>query len=209
VKIDDLFGCIIFIASCDRSNLNHKWKVSESIESRPILSRKICRTIYSKIIIIFRKAWAKFVAMSRTWSGRRNLVSVQVVWCFTNPFFYYNLHNWEENKLYRKENISEVLKHTSTLLVRSCGSCREVVYFLVPAEHLVLKNQDSARVKEKIWLVNCYHKVKYTCIENPPVRIFANFFTYSRRLLGLFWSTGYSRNTGNIPESISKIRICW
>jgi hypothetical protein len=121
--------------------------------------------------------------------------------------FHYNLYTGEENKFYLKEYISEALKHTSTLLVRSCGSCREVLYFLVPAEHFLLKNQDSARVKEKMWLVNCYHKVKY--IENLPVRIFANFFTYDRRLLGMFWSTGHNRNTGNIPESISKIRICW
>lgn len=121
--------------------------------------------------------------------------------------FRYNLYTSEENKFYRKEYISGVLKYTSTLLVRSCGSCGEVLYFLVPAEHFLLKNQDSARVKEKMWLVNCYHKVKY--IENPPVWIFANFFTYNRRLLGLLWNTGYSRNTGNIPESINKIRICW
>jgi len=81
--------------------------------------------------------------------------------------FRYNLYTSEENKFYRKEYISGVLKYTSTLLVRSCGSCGEVLYFLVPAEHFLLKNQDSARVKEKMWLVNCYHKVKY--IENPPV----------------------------------------
>jgi hypothetical protein len=151
--------------------------------------------------------------MSRTWrrgksSFDSNIITVQVDWCYIRLLLHFNLHTSKENTFYHKEYTSDVLKHTSTLLVGLFWSCWEVFffYFIISAEHLLLENQDSASVTEKMWLVDGYHKVK--CIENPPFRKFANFFTCNWRLLGLFWNTGYSRNTGNLPESSNKIRRC-